>query len=1493
MDVIGRINNIFDEIDNDEYSIMVKETIIEWYEMVSKIDDKYISDIVHSKKDGMFEYFDDLYYLTSELEKKMNEEDYIKVFEEKAEVAEELEELFEYIENILDSKLLSYFSNLKDTDEIIDILKDTSRFGKYYKCLINNIKNFKVDEIRKLINVDLYACLTGASDESFDELEYEDIKNIINEFEKKEYTWLFNISIEKAKKIINTYGLVNILNTKIDNKEIYRYIDYISDEDFEAILNNKLYEDIEICEYVTSNKKFVNKLIDKNYSKIVYGISDTVIDDEIINKLKSIKAFSSYYVGKGIVKSQRILDSIFADDENFGRHSSIQSVAEHLGKNLISRENLLKLVLSSYDRQFCYESGTYKLRDSFKLIEDYLIYDKRKIDRRDANFALVNELGIKYLINNGYSGKENFNLDKQEILYFIKNGRPYIIDRQSITDTDLIDFALENGYEFNEKSHFGKYSIDILNYYLEKKEYSIIIPFFSGYYSTEEKEIIMDYIEKNNYTGLPDFLKKNNLEDKFIKSFELSLIYNDEYKLMDYISEKYKDNPSVMSFISLAQNVNLESFIFSMKFNDLSEYFDENGPRKKIYDHALFDYSIFEKVFMDEKYKAICNYPKNIEYYIEFTKKNGFILDKYITKIEMVDKYFDDKGIKNELYDEALFDYKLFSILFKDDSYREKCNYSENIEQYIELRRSNLCFIPDTIKSVSELKKYNIDDFTKNSYDYALKNQYYFNKFFKDDSYKEICNYPEYIENYINFTRKYGFLDIIKRERTSIMSFIEHYFKDDKAIYNYLLFSQDELYNYFWNKDYKKIFNFSDNVNAFIEFQLEHYCDFSFICREHPNVEYVIDKINYYFNPNPTKELYDKALINTELFTILFKDDSYKSICNYSKKYEKYIEIKKLFPDYLSSCIIRESYIDKFFTEEGPTRELYDLLLDNTINIFKYSDDYKRVYNAEEIESIETYKKYNEKYGNSFFYLFDHSMKLSMFDSEGLNDKGVQCVLFRFSNLIDELEQVEFKRFYDKYYNISIINELLDIFNFNYGYLVKFLLDTLGMDSCLNENDCEKINELYCINVLGMSNFVDILKYIYFGDMKEKFIDIIKNNLFLKLIKMYNILYDNFDIKTFKAALSNYKSNSKLFDEIYMYNDFTNDEKSKIYMLLIVGDRNAAGVINKREELKDYNKLVYEKNETYISHGAISDLKRFIYNVLFNLDSYHINIIVEKYGDGSYIQNLINQLENEELKNIVKEYDSILKLIVAINNSVDIDSLKIIASRINLQYKDNLGELSKIWKYFSKLDDNLMYILGEEVNEKITDFNELLETDTVDIPSIDDEPAYMVSTLKLKDNFEYDNYTIDSGTKVKMIELNGLPFVTLGHVLNAYETSYHGQLLDFNHPRIIGKVNLCLSAIDDNFHGLARNKEDCEKRGPDIDYVQLLFSEVPSENLSIASKKDAVSFSEKMLLKLKQDVLMDNIIQLGKRYVRLFMVNTKKKVYLNMVTMNIHILEMV
>lgn len=169
---------------------------------------------------------------------------------------------------------------------------------------------------------------------------------------------------------------------------------------------------------------------------------------------------------------------------------------------------------------------------------------------------------------------------------------------------------------------------------------------------------------------------------------------------------------------------------------------------------------------------------------------------------------------------------------------------------------------------------------------------------------------------------------------------------------------------------------------------------------------------------------------------------------------------------------------------------------------------------------------------------------------------------------------------------------------------------------------------------------------------------------------------------------------------------------------------------------------------------------------------------------------------------------------------------------------NNSDIFEELWQHFASLEKELNKILGMEINEKITDFKELIDMATGDSIPVDENgnQLFNVTNKELSCDFEYDGKKFKAGTHIPFIELTGLPFVTFGHVLNAYGSG--GKVSDFNNPRIIGRTHLCLSAIDDNYYNLVNRPVS------DINHVQLLFSNLPANQLAIASEKDVASHSE-------------------------------------------------
>ena len=1350
--------------------------------------------------------------------------------------------------------------------EIIDYIKNTN--------IVLSKEN--IDEIQKLVDNRYIERKNNQKLFADTECLFKKIENNEKDFENQKISYaldLLYLSLKNnAKATIensNNYFIFKSLNTG----EYEKLIEYLINDNYIINENTK--------EPFNSNSRLIIESIKKVPESIKYAtIKDFLTDNEIALIKNIIYENELYYPESApyfmLSETDYVLNCIKKDIYNLDKIKMFNidtfgkvEIINYVKEKLLSGE--YKLSVNSPDFLYIDEDilslafvqipdYIKNIYDSVINISDYEMFMQKGIDYDNENnpYIIINN------ILNNLSLIDDYNYPKD------------IIYPDNLIDT-LVDRLIENRYVPSEKTPLFLYNSDKFiiycltnNLYIQDELKNNFVN-FEKMYEVKEKSLFISLI--NNGYGQRYFKYVNTYGVEQTVEYAtkygvlLEQINPSETKCEDidlYISNAMKDikkndklapeyvQRAKYDVLSMIDNTEFLSTILSYNLVMCDEN-EKNIIFEKIYNN----YSILATINLNNIINTF-DLTEVEKKYFEFLYNNYYfeVLDEIITSREEISKYFDKDGPKKELYDYALFSdsFKLFDT----DNYKTICNYSKDVETFIEYRRKyyNLSKIVNSLSDVNDYFKDGKP--TRALYDKALFEDVAFSdslfKLFDTDDYKAICNYPKEVEVYIEFRKKYNLSFI------TCLSDINNYFKDGKpakALYDKALLRYD-LFKLFATDDYKSVCNYSIAIEKYIEFRKIVGFNNSFSISAPKDItEYFSEDIG-----KPTKKILNIILKDERLFTDIIVNDIYnwKQACSQEELesmsgFVKFAKIK----NYRCIMDLMDNDIDKifvYFKNNEPTKEFLDVAVIKFEFISIIVKDYfyllEKYYNEEQLKGIISYEKAHVKYKmNSFGIIENIDDLFEFFDENGLTSAGIEKIIEK--DLYKNFDKEFFKEHYEKNYNITSLNTLLALLDNNYHYFIKFVKDTTDLSIPLKEEDNQIINDKYCLNVIGRYDFIDIIKYIYYSDTEssKEISNIIKKDKLLELFKIYKILRSDFNINDFKKVVLNFNSNEALLDNIYLQNDLTADEKAKLYMMMINGDKSAAGVINTREELKNYSEIIYEQNEKNIKSLNIVYIKKLIFKMLFNIDYMQLQIILRKYEDGNCIENLINQVEDEELKNIVKEYDSILKLIVNINNSSDLESLKTLTHAINKNYKENLDDLSKIWEYFSKLDDNLMYILGEEVNEKITDFNELLETDTADIPSIDDEPAYMVSTLKLKDNFEYDNYTIDSGTEVKMIELNGLPFVTFGHVLNAYETSYHGQLLDFNHPRVIGRTHLCLSAIDDNFHGLARNKSDLEKRGPDIDYVQLLFSDVPSEKLRIASKEDAVSRTEENEMEIK------------------------------------------
>ena len=201
---------------------------------------------------------------------------------------------------------------------------------------------------------------------------------------------------------------------------------------------------------------------------------------------------------------------------------------------------------------------------------------------------------------------------------------------------------------------------------------------------------------------------------------------------------------------------------------DIYKYFDETGPKRELYDIAIFnnDIYLFNYLFRTENDNWKKQYNKEedkpIISYIEFLKNNRIYSIDLIKEISDINKYFDKDGPKRELYDKTLTnETKLFIELFSKDNWKEQYNKEEDkpIVSYVEFLNKHGLYSTAKIQihHISDINKYfDAEGPTRALYDETLiSNKLLFNKLFNDDTWKIKYNKEEDapIISYINYIK--------------------------------------------------------------------------------------------------------------------------------------------------------------------------------------------------------------------------------------------------------------------------------------------------------------------------------------------------------------------------------------------------------------------------------------------------------------------------------------------------------------------------------------------------------------------------------------------------------------------------------------------------------------------------------------------------------------------------------------------------------------------
>ncbi|OLA34600.1 MAG: hypothetical protein BHW38_03560 [Firmicutes bacterium CAG:321_26_22] len=451
----------------------------------------------------------------------------------------------------------------------------------------------------------------------------------------------------------------------------------------------------------------------------------------------------------------------------------------------------------------------------------------------------------------------------------------------------------------------------------------------------------------------------------------------------------------------------------------------------------------------------------------------------------------------------------------------------------------------------------------------------------------------------------------------------------------------------------------------------------------------------------------------------------------------------------------------------------------------------------------------------------------------------------------------------NEYLKYLINNEIIS--GISYGNFKK-ICEFIGKEDIYNVYDYNFLN-LICKNMVLLYSDVDeediddpeeVQHIDKIKKSVDSFYEIIDSGNLNAFDKLINLLLENNKNKKDKIKLmldvaSNFKKYSQLVDEIIKKGQLDFREKYAVLGLLkfdteyyddqyyksdyeeyerdFYPDDEVINNITTLEDLKKYTDACYvvqisrikELNEDDYYGDANYMIKNEITKALANI-KYFGNESLDTIGfETSSLKELRNSVTDESIKEELSKYILFMSLIDSILKIDDLRKLKVIASRI-LNFKKSNDTIYTIYNYTENMAKRIKEIYAHEIKEKLIDFTNL-ENGNNQLYSRTNSKFTADSKMLYDEDI--------TGRKVDYIELSGIDYVSLVHVLNAYGEG--GTLKDFKTPRIIGKEYICLSAIDETKEKIAKSKQD------DEEHVCLLFSNIAPDQLISESFEDLYS----------------------------------------------------
>lgn len=642
-------------------------------------------------------------------------------------------------------KLLKKISNQFDIENIyskIDII-DKNTFDILLKeKLYDGIENCKYvcsneEYVEKLIGEGYYKIILYLSEEQFIEPL---LSIIISNIDNALYNYFSNDKIEllKSDKIYNLF--YNNCNKSISYARLLEgipsksltekrriecllnvgYSYHIIDDEINKVITN---EDIKYA--IENGYKYSSKTILKNNEEVKAFIDNGQYEAIEVYTENNTLDFDRNIVLEAIINgykpSDKLCEKIKYQIPNLVFRSYVENGNYALTTLFIKiynpdtiPVNIIKGTLASpYKKELCDLALTNK-----KLFNELYNYNVNNYDVYNYENELAIQNYIQFKKNNSYDNIINLMKSKEDIYkYFDEKGPSEKLYKEAFFDKNLFDAIYfgeyEKRYEYDDNTKQYISFIKLCDYIPSIfKQIGDIYKYFD---SDGPSDALLDLALFDNIlfkTFYVKFVSMNNSMDDYAFGFDKIFEYMKKYPSKgQYIKvvvsqELYEKHTNFISFIS--------------EIEDIDKYFDNNGPKRELYEKSLFDEALFNLFYKDSSYKERVTFDETINEYITLCNKIGmFNLKKYIHDTKLLYDYIDNKGPKQKLYEEALIhDKALFDVLFNDEKYLNNYNGTPSIKRYIEFVKKYGLIFDCWVRDIDDINNY----FDENGVNEKFKN---------------------------------------------------------------------------------------------------------------------------------------------------------------------------------------------------------------------------------------------------------------------------------------------------------------------------------------------------------------------------------------------------------------------------------------------------------------------------------------------------------------------------------------------------------------------------------------------------------------------------------------------------------------------------------------------------------------------------------------------------------------------------------------------------